>query len=58
MLQEAEIRAAMLQAIRGLNREITELREDFTLATQTLLVSAGKIDPTEAESWVAENFPP
>lgn len=58
MLAESDSREAVVQAIRTLNREIQELREDVSLSTQTLLVSAGKVNPSDAEAWAADNLKP
>lgn len=57
-MQDAETKAALQHAILLLHREIKELREDVSLSTRTLLVSAGKVEPEQAEKWAAENLPP
>lgn len=55
-LLSSEERQQMHDSIATLRKEIKELRGEFSLAVQTLLVSAGKVAPTLAEDWVQANF--
>ena len=43
-------------ALTNLGRDLEELRVDLALSVQTLLASAGKIDPAEAMQWVDQNL--
>jgi hypothetical protein len=44
------------QALLTISAEVKNLRGDFAHAVQTLLVSAGQIEPQQAEEWVQQNF--
>lgn len=57
ILQQAEERAALREAVVALHKEITGFREDIALATEALLASAGKVTDQEAHAWVEEHFP-
>jgi hypothetical protein len=49
-------RAALQQAVLSLKDELTELREDFALAVECLLTSAGQANEKEAQEWVQKSF--
>ena len=55
-LQASEERAALREAIRALSAQMQHLREDLALVAENLLVSAGKVTPREARTWVESNF--
>jgi hypothetical protein len=55
-LMAEEERQQLTSKVSDLVREVSELRSELSLAVQTLLVSAGKIDASQAEEWVQENF--
>lgn len=55
-LMAAEERQQLREAVTVLGKQVAELREEFAHAVQTLLVSAGKVNPEQAEAWVQENF--
>lgn len=56
MLNEAGDRKALRAKSESMHQEIAELREDFALAVETLLVMAGKAKKEDAQAWVAGNF--
>ena len=56
LLQEPEERALLREAVTALHSELGALRADLVLAVEALLVSAGRVPPTEARAWVEENF--
>ena len=55
-LTEDESRRELTQTLQALLAQLIELRKDCSLATQTLLVSAGKATVEQAEKWISENF--
>ena len=55
-LFETEERAALRDAIITLQRDLIHLRSDLALASEALLVSAGKVQPEEAHTWVEQNL--
>lgn len=55
-LLAAQEREQLHGAIEGLQSVVRELRREFSHAVQTLLVSAGRIEPEQAEAWIQENF--
>ena len=56
-LQANENRANLQEAMQAAHGHIAELREDFSLAIETLLVACGDVDKQEARAWVEKNFP-
>ena len=57
VLQEAEERVALREAVVALHKEVSGSREDIALAVEALLTSAGKVSDHEAHAWVEEHFP-
>ena len=56
-LGEAEDREMLREEVTALRSELTALRADLALAVEALLVSAGKVPPAEAQTWVSQNLP-
>ena len=56
-LQANENRANLHEAMQAAHGHIAELREDLSLAIETLLVACGDVDKQEARAWVEKNFP-
>ena len=56
VLQEDQERTALHDAIKGLHRQLIQQQQDFSLAVEALLASAGKASPTEARTWVHQNL--
>jgi len=56
VLKESEERAALRQAVQTLNGNLTHFRDDFILAVEALLASAGKVKEADASAWVDEHF--
>ena len=56
-LYEAEDRSAARESLTTLQTDLRELRADLALAVEALLVSAGKVPPAEAQTWVSQNLP-
>lgn len=52
VLQEAEERAALREAVTILNDHWEHFRGDFALAMEALLVSAGKVSVADARHWI------
>ena len=57
-LHEAEERAAIRDSMLAILGELRELRKDVSLASETLLVSAGHVSEKDAQKWAAENLLP
>jgi len=55
-LLAAEERQRLREEVSALQSQIKEIRREMAHAVQTLLVSAGQIEPAQAEEWVQENF--
>ena len=55
-LLEGEDRQQLIETLSSLQSEIAELRAEFAHAVQVMLVSAGKINPEQAEAFVQQNF--
>ena len=55
ILQQAEEREALREAIKQLNKNQRQFHKDFAFAVQALLTSAGKVSSQKAEAWVAES---
>lgn len=58
MLCEQQDRAETRNAIVALNKEIVELRTDLSVATVTLLTSAGTFPQSKAREWAEQNLRP
>ena len=56
ILQQAEERAALREAIQQLNQNQRQFHADFAFAVQALLTSAGKVSSEKAEAWVAASI--
>ena len=56
VLQEAEERAALREAVQELNGKLLRFRADFVVAIEALLVSAGKVEDSSARAWVDKHF--
>jgi Ribbon-helix-helix protein, copG family len=56
MLSEPEDRTEMNRCIALMQKTIKELRIDFALAIEAILVSAGKVDAKQARAWINENL--
>ena len=58
ILSEEQDREAWKAAVTTLHHEINELRNDVALATQALLVVAGKMPSEKAREWIGKNLKP
>jgi hypothetical protein len=58
ILQQAEERAALREAICELYRAQQQFRSDFAFAVEALLTSAGEISQDEARRWVEKSLTP
>lgn len=58
ILKENQDREAWEAAVTILHHEINELRKDVALATQVLLVVAGKMPSEKAREWIGQNLKP
>lgn len=58
ILKENQDREAWEAAVTTLHHEINELRNDVALATQALLVVAGKMPSEKAREWIGRNLKP
>lgn len=58
ILHEEEDRSGWQTAVTALHHEINELRNDLALATQALLVVAGKMPSEKAREWIGSNLKP
>lgn len=56
VLQETQERSELRDAVTTLHRELTELRTDFSVATEALLTSAGKTSAANSKEWVKQNL--
>ena len=57
MLQASEQGTNLKNANDSVHAHLCELREDLSLAIETLLIAAGNVEKTEARAWIAANFP-
>ena len=57
MLNEEDLRSAMKRELLAFNQQMHEMRRDFALMVEALLVSAGRVSEEDAKAYVAENFP-
>lgn len=58
ILKEDQDREAWEAAVTTLHHQINELRNDVALATQVLLVAAGKLSSEKAREWIGQNLKP
>ena len=58
ILHEEEDRNNWETAVMTLHHEINELRTDLALATQALLVVAGRMPEAKAREWIKGNLKP
>lgn len=58
ILHEEHDREGWQAAVTSLHHEINELRNDVALATQALLIVAGKMPSQKAREWIAQNLKP
>lgn len=57
-LSEAENRADLGAAVVQLQADVQQLRRDFVLAVEALLIAAGKLNQKEAAEWIQRNYQP
>lgn len=56
-LQANDERARLRDVMRATQGEVVELRQDLSLAVETLLIACGEVDKQEARAWIEKNFP-
>ena len=57
MLQASDQGTNLKDANDSVHAHLCELREDLSLAIETLLITAGNVEKTEARAWIEKNFP-
>ena len=58
LLHEDADRSGWQTAVASLHHEINDLRNDLALATQALLIVAGKMPEEKAREWIGRNLKP
>ena len=56
VLEEAEERAALRQAVTTLNGNLLRFRDEFIFALEAVLASAGKVEKADVRVWIDEHF--
>jgi hypothetical protein len=56
VLEEAEERAALRQAVTTLNGNLLKFRDEFIFALEAVLASAGKVERADVRAWIDEHF--